>query len=158
MYIYFFFHSGTSELFATCSFEDIRVWHSSTSQELLRIKVPNKTCNSLTFARDGSAIISGWDDGKIRAFYPESGRVMFVINDAHQRGVTSVAMTSDCRRIISGGGEGMVRVWNIKPDSQTLEATMKEHKNAVSQIRINKSDTECLTASWDGTCIVWDLK
>lgn len=145
-------------MFATCSFEDIRVWHSSTSQELLRIKVPNKTCNSLTFARDGSAIISGWDDGKIRAFYPETGRVMFVINDAHQRGVTSVAMTSDCRRIISGGGEGMVRVWNIKPDSQTLEATMKEHKNAVSQIRINKSDTECLTASWDGTCIVWDLK
>jgi hypothetical protein len=35
---------------------------------------------------------------------------------------------------------------------------MKEHKNAVAQIRINKNDTECVTASWDGTCIVWDLK
>jgi cilia- and flagella-associated protein 52 len=52
----------------------------------------------------------------------------------------------------------MVRVWSIKNDSQTLEQTMKEHKNAVSQIRINKEDTQCLTASWDGTCIIWDLK
>jgi WD40 repeat protein len=83
---------------------------------------------------------------------------MFVINDAHPRGVTSVTMTSDCRKIVSGGGEGMVRVWQIKPDNQILEATMKEHKNAVALIRINKSDTECVTASWDGTCIIWDLK
>ena len=83
---------------------------------------------------------------------------MYVINDAHQRGVTSLAMTSDCRRIISGGGEGQVRVWNIRPESQTLEATMKEHKNAVVQIRINKNDSECVSASLDGTCIVWDLR
>lgn len=125
---------------------------------MLRIKVPNKTCTSIVFSRDGTSIISGWDDGKIRAFYPESGKLMYVINDAHQRGVTSLAITSDSRRIISGGGEGQVRVWNIRPDSQTLEVTMKEHKNAVVQIRINKTDTECLTASLDGTCIVWDLK
>ncbi len=153
-----YFLSGTSELFATCSHEDIRIWHSASSQELLRIHVPNKTCTSIAFSRNGNMIVSGWDDGKIRAFYPESGKVMFTINDAHQRGVTSVALTSDCRRIVSGGGEGQVRVWSLGRDSQTLEATMKEHKNAIVQIKINKNDTECLTASWDGTCITWDLK
>ena len=52
----------------------------------------------------------------------------------------------------------MIRVWDIKPESQTLVATMKEHKNAVGQIKINKNDTEALSASLDGTCIVWDLK
>lgn len=153
------FPFGSSELFATCSFEDIRVWQADSSQELLRIKVPNKTCTSIAFSRDGTMILSGWDDGKIRCFLPESGKLMFAINDAHQRGVTAVAMTSDCRRIISGGGEGQVRVWLLNRDgSQVLETTMKEHKNAVVQIKINKSDTECLSASWDGTCIVWDLK
>lgn len=101
---------------------------------------------------------SGWDDGRIRAFYPETGREMFTINDAHHRGVTAVAVTNDCRRIISGGGEGMIRVWQINPKSQELLATMKEHKNAVVSIRINKSDTECVTASLDGTCIIWNLR
>jgi WD40 repeat protein len=101
---------------------------------------------------------SGWDDGRIRAFYPESGREMFVINDAHNRGVTAVAVTNDCRRIISGGGEGMIRIWQINTKSREFLATMKEHKNAVVSIRINQSDTECVTASLDGTCIIWNLK
>jgi len=38
---------------------------------------------------------------------------MYVINDAHIHGVTSMTTTSDCSRIISGGMEGEVRVWKI---------------------------------------------
>ena len=33
--------------------------------------------------------MSGWDDGKIRAFYPETGRIKFVIPDAHTERVSS---------------------------------------------------------------------
>lgn len=51
--------SGTSELFATCSEEDIRLWHIDKPKELLRITVPNMTCNSLNFMADGHSIISG---------------------------------------------------------------------------------------------------
>lgn len=50
-----------------------------------------------------------WNDGKIRAFTPETGRLMYVIEHAHSMGVTAVATTSDCKRIISGGGEGQVK-------------------------------------------------
>lgn len=50
---------GTSELFATCSQDDIRVWHTESSKELLRIRVPNMTCNTLGFMRDGRSIYSG---------------------------------------------------------------------------------------------------
>ena len=62
---------------------------------------------------DGKSIVSGWSDGKIRAFLPQSGRLMYVINDAHIHGCTSLTCTSDCQRIISGGSEGEVRVWEI---------------------------------------------
>lgn len=50
-----------------------------------------------------------WNDGKIRAFTPETGRLMYVVEHAHSMGVTAVATTSDCKRIISGGGEGQVK-------------------------------------------------
>lgn len=56
---YLLFPSGTSELFATCSEEDIRVWHIDKPKELLRITVPNMTCNALDFMSDGHSIISG---------------------------------------------------------------------------------------------------
>jgi len=42
--------------------------------------------------------------------------------------VTAVAITSDSKRIISGGGEGQVRVWEVSPQLQTMKEAMKEHK------------------------------
>lgn len=52
-------HSGTSDLFATCSQSDIRVWYTPENRELLRITVPNMTCHAIEFMRDGKSIISG---------------------------------------------------------------------------------------------------
>lgn len=51
--------SGTSDLFATCSKDDIRVWHTPENRELLRIVIPNMTCYAIEFMRDGKSIISG---------------------------------------------------------------------------------------------------
>ncbi|XP_040309146.1 cilia- and flagella-associated protein 52 isoform X2 [Herpailurus yagouaroundi] len=151
------FPFGTAELFATCAKKDIRVWHTLSNRELLRITVPNMTCHGIDFMRDGKSIISAWDDGRIRAFAPETGRLMYVINNAHRIGVTAIATTSDCKRVISGGGEGEVRVWQIGCQTQKLEEALKEHKSSVSCIRVKNNNLECVTASTDGTCIIWDL-
>jgi WD40 repeat protein len=56
--------------------------------------------------QDGKTIISGWSDGKIRGFGPQSGKLLYTINDAHHKAVTAIAVTSDSSRIISGGEEG----------------------------------------------------
>ncbi|NXV80804.1 CFA52 protein, partial [Atlantisia rogersi] len=151
------FPSEMSNLFATCSKNDIRVWHTPESRELLRIVIPNVTCNAIEIMKDGKSIISAWNDGKIRAFTPETGQPMYVINHAHSLGVTAIAATRDCKRIVSGGGEGQVRVWEISEKTQKLGEVLKEHLSAVSCIKIKKDDRECVTASLDGTCIIWDI-
>ena len=56
-------------------------------------------CFCLDFMRDGKSIISGWSDGKVRAFLPQSGKLLYAINDAHKNGVTALALSSDCGRI-----------------------------------------------------------
>ncbi len=75
--------------------------------------------------QDGQSIISGWSDGKIRAFGPQSGKLLYTIHDAHQGAVTAISGTPDSTRIISGGEEGMVRMWAIHHNSQVMEASMK---------------------------------
>lgn len=122
-----------SELFLTCGKSEIRVWSTKTNQEIVRITVPNMTCNAIAIKRCGSSIISGWDDGKIRSFTPESGKLLYVIDNAHQIGVTAIATThSSCStstQIISGGGEGEVRVWSVRNCKWKLQEAMKEkHK------------------------------
>ena len=105
------FPRNYGRVFVTCASNDIRVWHAAESRELLRIQVPNLMCNCVTMSPDGSLIVSGWSDGKVRAFYPESGALKFVINDAHADGVTAVACTNDCTRVVTGGVDGRVRMW-----------------------------------------------
>ncbi|KAG5500438.1 hypothetical protein JKF63_03531 [Porcisia hertigi] len=164
------FPHGFSSVFATCCGTDIRVWNANTCTELLRIEIANRMCNCLQFSRDGSLIISGWSDGRIRAFGPQSGKLVFSVADAHKVeqgsrshkvggkvGVTAVCADKTGHRIVTGGSDGLVRVWAIRGTTCVLEASMKEHKAAVNSIVISQDDTECLTASDDGSCIVWDL-
>ena len=62
---------------------------------------------------------------------PQSGKQRFIIHDAHNKGVTAIASTSTSRRIISGGGEGEVRVWDVYNNKEyKMTRAMKEHKGS----------------------------
>ncbi|OMJ85317.1 hypothetical protein SteCoe_13415 [Stentor coeruleus] len=152
------FPQNYSEVFATCSLNDIRVWNSRNKQELLRIQVPNLECFCVGFSADGKSIISGWNDGKLRAFLPQTGKLSYVINDSHRHGVTAIIGTIDSARVVSGGMEGEVRIWRIGKQTQTMEASMKEHRGRVWAIQLNKTNDLAVSASSDGSCIVWDLR
>ncbi|CAH1119873.1 unnamed protein product [Phaedon cochleariae] len=152
------FPNNFSEVFATAGKNDVRVWSTSTAQELLRICVANFNCSSVVFAVDGKAILTGWSDGVIRSFTPLTGRLIYAIPNAHNKGVSALTTTSHGRVLVSGGCEGQVRLWEVSPFRQELICTLKEHKGPVSAIHVNVFDTEAASASTDGTCIIWDLE
>ncbi|CAM9441910.1 unnamed protein product [Chrysoparadoxa australica] len=157
------FPKDCSSLFVTCSTFDIRVWNAKLKQELLRIQVPNLECTCVGITSSGATIVSGWLDGKIRAFYPESGKLKFVITDAHTEGVTALAIANDDDsnppwRIISGGADGRVRVWNVTSSHQAMTISWKEHRGPVTCLQVSRDNSQCISGSADGSCIVWDLE
>jgi cilia- and flagella-associated protein 52 len=152
------FPGGVSEIFASAAGSEVRVWNACTKNELVAITVPGTECLCVIFAADCKSILTGWNDGKIRSFTPQSGKLLFAIQDAHKDGVTAIAGFTDSTRIISGGQNGEVRVWRISPTYQQLESSLKEHRLKVTGLCIRSSDNErALSCSADGTCIVWDL-
>lgn len=151
------FPHGYSKVFATASKNDVRVWSVDTLQELLRVTVRNFTCSGVLFSFDGSQIVTSWDDGNIRVFTPETGRLMYAINNCHNKGVSAIAMSKDGKKLLSGGGEGQVRVWCVDNANGVLQAVLKEHKGPVSSIDVHQLGHEAITASADGTCVVWDI-
>ena len=105
--------------------------------------------------------VLGWDDRVIRVLNGQTMACVAEMIDAHSKGVTAVACKWDCRGIVTGGGEGQVRVWQythgMGSSSFKLLAVMKEHKSRVTEIQIRSDDNECVSACEDGTCIIWDL-
>lgn len=158
------FPRKTSEIFVTASEQDIRVWSVSKRRELLRINVPNLNCYAVDITAAGDSIISAWSDGKIRAFFPESGKLQFMISDAHCDAVKSLAIcnrvedTKTSWHLISGGADGRVRFWQIHEKHQTMIHSMKEHRGEVNAIACNSNGSQAISASADGSCIVWDLQ
>ena len=49
----------SAQVFATSSLNDVRVWHTETGKELLRLSVPNLTCHAVEITPNGKAIITG---------------------------------------------------------------------------------------------------
>jgi len=152
------FPTGYSDLFATCSYETIRLWNARTTAELLRIQIPGQNCNCVRFSHDGTAVLSGWSDGKIRAFGPQSGKLLWTINDAHVGEVTALATCTDNDMVVSGGSDGSVRLWRATRQSRVMLGSMKEHKAMVNHIQVRPGDGECVSASSDGSCIIWDMR
>lgn len=142
----------------TSSGSEIRVWNTRKRAELLRIRVPNINCLCIALNKAGTCIASGWDDGKIRAFLPQSGKLQWVIPDAHSDAVTALSFTNDCQRIVTGGRDGRVRVWNVGGRAQVMELSFKEHKREITSIKVTSNDEEAVSASADGSCLIWNLR
>lgn len=144
-------------VFATASYESVRLWSTVKFEELLRIVVKNFTATGVVFAKDGKSVITSWNDGCLRAFTPLTGKLIFTITNAHNKGCSCVAVSSSGRLLASGGVEGQVRVWKIGATSQDLVGVLKQHSASVATVDFNKFGNEILSASSDGTCIVWDV-
>lgn len=168
----FFYGNATtpssSEFFVTCGKSDVRLWRMPGGPELLRIQVPNLECNCVVVSPTGDVVVTGWDDGKIRGFSPESGKLLFVQSDAHTLGgVNSLAMNDDAdstkpQYVVSGGSDGRVRVWSLSFVSAEriicrMVASHKDHTSKVNCITMAPDNTTCVSASDDGCCIVWDM-
>lgn len=151
------FPHGYSEAFATASKDDVRVWSVKTLQELLRITVKNCTCSGVLFSYDGSQIVTSWNDGRIRVFSPESGRLTYAMENCHNNGVTAIAMSKDGEKLVSGGGDGQVRIWRLEYPNGRLLVVFKEHNGPVNSVDLHPADHEAVTSSSDGTCIIWDV-
>ena len=67
---------------------------------------------------------------------------MYTIHDAHNKGVTALACTSDSRTVVSGGGEGQVRMWEVSSKGQHMRAALKEHTATVTCIKLRSNDEE----------------
>ena len=72
---------------------------------------------------------------------------MYTIHDAHVGGVTALDISSNGKRLVTGGVDGNVRVWSIEPNVQNMLVSLKEHKSGVSHITVC-----CL---WSSSSIFW---
>ena len=100
------------------------------------------------FAGDGKGLIthfkcSGGSPEKLNTF------------EGHEALVTSLAITSKGKKLVSGSKDMTAIVWNVRRGVQLLR--LEGHSKWVQCVAVTPDNKKIITGSWDDTLRVWDV-
>ncbi|KAK4290128.1 hypothetical protein Pmani_036955 [Petrolisthes manimaculis] len=121
----------------------VRVWNVRSLKEALRVELKGLVCCCCCVTHTLHTIVTGWSDGRLRGLGAESGRVLWVVDDAHHAGVNAV-VTLPTGTIISGGRDG--RLERVK--------RLRAHTVFLGGVVLRCG--EVVTTGSDGAVMVWD--
>ena len=83
----------------------------------------------------------------------------------HTGAITSVAISGDGEKIISGNADGFVKVWEVGPNNDWTQATedhlpaigVTAHSSDVSDVALTSDKTSALSRDVDDRILLWDL-
>lgn len=85
--------------------------------------------------------------------------LIWIIPEAHASrdgGVTDVEIAYNQRFIVTAGGSGSIRLWDIR--SRSLLSQFAEHAGAVTGIKLLPGDQQLLSVGRDRWLMAWDLR
>jgi WD40 repeat protein/sterol desaturase/sphingolipid hydroxylase (fatty acid hydroxylase superfamily) len=131
-------------------------YEASTSKQAEIVEVPvaphRAAVLSVAMSTDGRLIVSGSEDGSVKAWDTATGMELFSLA-GHSRAVRAVALSADGRQIVSGGHDRTVRVWDVHDRRETVALT--GHTGGVQSVAIRADGRQILSAG-DFTTRSWD--
>lgn len=154
-------HPSRPILATACEDGSVRIW-SIPERKLVRTITSQlfAPMNAVCFSADGSKIVYAGDEGIVYVEEWEQSGTKPVELRGHGNGgsnlaVLSVAISSDGRKVVSGGVDYSVRIWDV--ESAQADNIMFAHTANVSCVRFSPDGTRILSGSLDKSVRQWSL-
>ncbi|MDJ0526279.1 MAG: WD40 repeat domain-containing protein [Microcystis sp. M53603_WE2] len=162
--------SDGAKIVAACGDETIKVWH-------IDIKIWNVLAESLFSkfnARNNelSGVIKTPDQAKIAPILGNKtgklwditkkvwdmviGRPSLTLTGGHKWSPSAVTLTPDAAKIVSGGLDETIRIWDLRTGEQL--GCLRGHNQLVNDLAVTPDGTKIVSASNDGTVKIWDTE
>lgn len=114
---------------------------------------------SPSFSPDGKFFVFGNGDGTISAWSVRSPHELHSFK-AHSNVVQSVALLPDGRRILSGGWDASLCIWDLEfgKDGQEVRRIVHGHTEGINAVAVLPDGRSALSVSRDTTVRLWDLE
>lgn len=137
---------------------EIRLFDLTDYACVSAMKVPKAGAALCLCMTDRDMILSGWQDGSIRASNG-SGQQVWYIPTAHRDGTTTIAahISPSLQYFATGGGDGAVRIW--KYSNRELITQYTEHRNGVAKVLVDLQQPNIVhSVGGDCSVLAYDLK
>ncbi|QIS21379.1 TIR domain-containing protein [Nocardia terpenica] len=150
----------------------LRLWDADSGQPIgTPLTGHTDSVNSVAFSPDGNRIISGSTDGTLRLWDTNSGQPIGAPLNGHtdtpligrtrdasrdmNKGVNTVAFSPDGKRIVSGGFDGTLRLWDTD-SGQPIGVPLTGHTDSVTSVAFSPDGKRIVSGSNDQTVRLWD--
>lgn len=174
-----FIPSGTNERLATaCVDGTVKLWDKRKAICLFNFDGQfSQAVRSLAWSDDGKFLAAGSEDGLVLVWDAENaekcagdltitmdGITSFRLvpqphfTQGHLGAVRALGFTNDGKHIVSGGDDGILRLWRIDAGGERIRRKFPGHIGAIQALSLNTDSSLCATSGSDGTVRVWVLR
>jgi len=108
-----------------------------------------------TFSPNGSFVVTTREDNAAVLWDPEHGTIKYTLR--HRGSVNSAAVSPD-NKLVATVSDNLVKLWKADTGAW-IPDDLKDHSGNINSVEFSSKDSErLLTASDDGTAIIWDLR
>lgn len=154
-----FFADGTQLLTGDIN-GHLQLWNLKTRQLIKQFNVSGPALSYKTFV-EGMALLSGQSEvivalrgGGIRVWDLESGHLLRSFQH-NGRDLTSLTVSSDGSRAVSGSVDGQLDVWDIA--TGTCLQSFAGHNGPVQALNITSDRRLAVSSGWDGQLRFWEI-
>ncbi len=117
----------------------------------VKIESPSPIKSLVT--QDGKILFVGSEDGKIRLWNMQTGKLQYTISE-HTKSITTLALSSDGKTLVSASDDGTVKIFDIKIEqNKAITISNSQSRNFLNPLKKGKIITS-LGMSSDGKIIV----
>ena len=111
--------------------------------------------HALAFSPDGNYFVSAHGDNCHMALLWNREAEIEKALIGHEDSVTSIAISLDSQKIITGSADKTIKIWNMQNGSE--EFTLSGHTDVVCTLAITPDGKSVISGSYDGTMKLWDI-
>lgn len=130
-------------------------WEAATGRTLESLQLSGLALRSLSYSEQRSELAVGASDHSIYVLDVQSFKIKKVICEAHSNSVFAVSWSPDSRRLVSGGRDAMLKIWDASDDF-ALGKALPAHLFTINNIAWSPDGRLLATASRDKTVKIWD--
>jgi hypothetical protein len=143
----------------------LQIWNAADGASLA-VWQAGAPIQAVAYSSDGKRILAGLASGQA-VIYDAATRTPLVQYAGHTDAVSAVAFSPEGRRILTGSRDRLLKVWDagsdgasatqnsVGPASGKELLTLRYHEQAITSVAFAPDGRSILSASLDGTAIVW---